>query len=642
MTAAGVLVLSACTSGGGETPTTGGTDEPTAAETTGAPEETESADAGGSDPDAIAACLQDIDITATQDGEIFFSTGEMEYSGFNTSTADTYSTYNSVISGQMASGFVYYGTDGTICRNTEFGEFEVTSGMDNEEDPLIVEYTISDDATWSDGEPITINDYLLDWVAQNPEWLTDGGAAVFDHVSSSGPTFIPEGPQGEPGSKTFTVEYSERYPDYQLMIGSTLPAHVVAQSADLSSDELAQAILDKDAETVTSVAGFWNGDGGWLSQPGELPDPAIAPSSGPYTYMPNGWVAGQSITLEANPNWWGTPPATDKLTFRFLDAGTHVQALANSELNVIEPQATVDTITQLENLGDQVTILTGSSLTWEHLDFNFRGEWVNEDVVGTEEEEEEEVTLEPETVPAALFSDENGGLAAREAFALCVPRQGIVDTLITPISADSVLMNAREVFPFQENYDEVVAAAYDGRFDVVDLDAARAKFEEAGLEDGVELRLGYNGPNPRRTSTVELIKASCDQVGFNVVDVSSNRFFLETLPNGAYDVALFAWAGSGQIASGRNIYSTGLPQNYGEFSNADVDAAWNTLASSLDPEVHLEQVKIIEGLLWDDLFGIPLYAHPNVVGHSSDLENVRDTATQDGVSWNAFQWAFAE
>nr|NLD41510.1 ABC transporter family substrate-binding protein [Actinomycetales bacterium] len=169
----------------------------------------------------------------------------------------------------------------------------------------------------------------------------------------------------------------------------------------------------------------------------------------------------------------------------------------------------------------------------------------------------------------------------------------------------------------------------------------RAKFEEAGLEDGVELRLGYNGPNPRRTSTVELIKASCDQVGFNIVDVSSNRFFTQTLPNGAYDVALFAWAGSGQIASGRNIYSTGLPQNYGEFSNSEVDAAWDTLASSLDPEVHLEQVKIIEKLLWDELYGIPLYAHPNVVAHSSNLDNVRSTATQDGVSWNAFQWAFS-
>ena len=35
----------------------------------------------------------------------------------------------------------------------------------------------------------------------------------------------------------------------------------------------------------------------------------------------------------------------------------------------------------------------------------------------------------------------------------------IVDTLIKPISPDSVVMNAREVFPFQDNYDAVVAAA---------------------------------------------------------------------------------------------------------------------------------------------------------------------------------------
>ncbi|MDO5494808.1 MAG: ABC transporter family substrate-binding protein [bacterium] len=672
VTAAGVLALSACTSGGGETPTTPAGGTTAAEETTTAAEETTTeaetteeteaptteetteaapaAEAPPTDTSDNPACLQDIGVTATEEGEIFFSTGEQEYSGYNTITADTYSTYNSVISGQMTSGFMYFGTDGTICRNTDFGTFDLVSGLGGDDEPMVVEYTISDDAVWSDGTPITINDYLLDWAAQNPEFVMEGEEnPVFNHVSSSGPVYIPEGPQGEVGGKTFTVEYSEKYPDWQLMIGGTLPAHVLAESAGLTSDELAQAVLDRDAETVKSVAGFWNGEGGWLSEPGQLPDPAIAPSSGPYQLMPNGWVAGQSITLEPNPAWWGTPPATSKLTFRFLDAGQHVQALANQELHVIDPQATVDTILQLEAQGDAVTILQGSTLTWEHLDFNFRGEWVNEDPITEAEAADPTVQeeTEAETVPAALFSDEAGGLAAREAFALCVPRQAIVDTLIAPLSPDTTLMNAREVFPFQDTYDEVVSAAYDGRYDVVDLDAARAKFEEAGLEDGVTLRLGYNGPNPRRQSTVELIKASCDQVGFNVEDVSNNQFFTRTLPNGAYDVALFAWAGSGQIASGQNIYANDEsgrpnPQNYGEYSNPEVDAAFRTLASSLDSSVHTEQIKIIEQHLWDDLFGLPIYAHPGVAAHDSNLENVIDTAGQDGVSWNASQWAFAE
>ena len=97
-----------------------------------------------------------------------------------------------------------------------------------------------------------------------------------------------------------------------------------------------------------------------------------------------------------------------------------------------------------------------------------------------------------------------------------------------------------------------------------------------------------------------------------------------------------------RIASGEPIYSTGGGQNFGQFSNEEVDAAWQTLATSVDPEVHLEQVKIIEKLLWDDLYGIPLFAHPSMVGYDATLENVRDTAVQTGVSWNAEQWVRAQ
>ena len=359
------------------------------------------------------------------------------------------------------------------------------------------------------------------------------------------------------------------------------------------------------------AADFWNT--GWLSASGELPDPSIAPSSGPYTLKENGWTAGQSLTLTANEEYWGTPVGTKELTFRFASADTHVQALQNGDLDVIEPQATVDTLGQLEAIGDSVTVKTGNQLTWEHLDFNFR----EGNVMGD-------------------------NLALREAFALCVPRQQIIDNLIAPINPDAIVMNAREVFPFQENYEAVVEASYDGRYDTVDIEAAKAKIAESGVATPIPVRIGYSAPNQRRSDEVALIKSSCDQAGFEVQDVGAADFFDNSLPNGDYEVALFAWAGSGQIASGENIYSTTGQQNYGQYSNEEVDAAWRTLASTVDPEVHLEQVKVIEKLLWDDLFGIPVFAHPGVVAYNSSLQNVRDSAAQSTVVWNAEQWVRAE
>lgn len=602
MVAVGALVLAACTSPsdddtGGDTPTD---------------ESTENGEGG--DEDTAKADLGDIE---TVDGDIYFSTGEVEFSGYNTIKSNTYSTYNNVISDQYLSSFYYYGTDGAIYQNEEFGSFEAISGMESDDEPLIVEYTIADDAVWSDGEPVTNVDYLLDWVSQNPEWLLESndGAPVFDHVSASFTSEVPEGPQGEIGAKTFTVEYTNHYPDWQILIGSAYPAHVVAEQIGLTKEEFAQAILDEDVETVTEAAEFWND--GWLSSPGEVPSEDIAPSNGPFRFQEGGWEAGQSLTLEANPNYWGTPAATSNLTFRFLDAGTHVQALQNGDLNVIEPQATVDTIPQLEALGDSVEILTGSNLTWEHLDFNFN---------------------------QGPFTEDEGGLALREAFAYCVPRQQIVDNLIVPVNPDAEVLNAREIFTFQEGYDEVVEVSYDGRYDEVDLEEAERLVAESGVETPIDVRIGYSAPNPRRTEQVSSIKSSCDQVGFNIIDAGDADFFTVVQPANDYEVALFAWAGSGQIASGQNIYASDRTeqQNYTGYANETVDEAFATLASSLDPEVHLEQIKVIETELWNDLHGIPIFTHPNVVAFTAGMENVRLTATQATVSWNAEQWLLGE
>ncbi|MHA6510141.1 ABC transporter substrate-binding protein [Tessaracoccus sp. Y1736] len=600
----GALLLGACTS-----------PEPTEPEDTasGSASAAPSASEGTGGGDAAAGCLQDVGVTETTDGEVRYTAGPGDWSGYNSITNGTYSTYNSVIAAHMFSSFVYFGTDGTICDNTDFGTYEVTS-----DDPLTVKYTINEEAVWSDGTPVTINDYLMDWAAQNPEFIAPGfasgenpdAAAVFDHVSTSFAQYVLEGPEGEVGSKEFTVVYTNPNPDYKIIVTSALPEHVIATQAGLEPGALAQAVIDRDAETVTSAAEFWNT--GWIFNPGELPAADVTPSSGPYMIKDGSWQAGNSLTLTANEDYWGTPAATRDLVFRFIDDAQQVQALGNKDVQVIQPQATVDTVGQLEALGSSVTIESGSSLTWEHLDFNFRENNV--------------------------FGNNETGLTLRTAFAHCVPRQQIVDTLIAPIAPDTVLMNAREVFPFQDNYDEVVGVSYDGRFDTVDLEKSKELVAEAGIATPIDVRIGYRAGNQRRTETVAAIQSSCKEAGFNVIDSSAEDFFTNANVNGDYEVALFAWAGSGQITSGENIYASGKPQNTSEFSSEIVDAAWAELVATLDETVHLEQTKIIEKELWDQLHGIPLYAHPLVVAYDSTLSNVRATATQDQVSWNAPQW----
>lgn len=593
VTATSALLFSACTS-------PAGSDDPAEGESTAT-----SASVEGN-------CKADLGEVTTADGEIKVS-NEDEFLGYNSYTPETYSTYNNAVTERLFSGFWYWGTDGSVCTDESYGTYEALS-----EDPLQVQYTLNDEAAWSDGTPVTYADYLLDWATQA---ITEDGkvtedaseAPLFNHISGlTLGDYVPEGPKAEsPDAKAFTYDYERVNADWRILVNFPFPAHVVAEQAGVSTEELVTAIQDLDLDVLKKAAEFWNK--GWLSAPGEVPDPALTPVTGHYNFKADGWEAGQYITLEANDKYWGTPAATNELTFRVVGADAQLQALANGDLDAINPNGpTVDTVTQLEQLGDAVTVQTGQTLTWEHLDFNFG---------------------------SGIFSD---SLEAREAFALCVPRQKIIDDLIKPIDPEAVVMNAREVFPFQgKEYEDTVAGSYDGRYDEVDLEAAKEKFKAAGLEEGAKVRIGYAAPNPRRAAEVEAIKSSCDQVGFEVEDNAAEDFFDKDLPNGDYEVALFAWQGSGQITSGENIYSTTGQQNYGKYSDETVDEAWKTLSSTTDEAVHAEQRVIIEKQLWDTLYGIPLFAHPGLIASSSSVENVRATAAQGGVVWNAEQWARA-
>ena len=248
--------------------------------------------------------LADLGDVETQDGSIAYSVGADDFLSYNGLQSNTYTTYNSAVADRMFSSFWYFGTDGSIIPNEDFGTYEKTS-----DDPLTVKYTISDDAKWSDGTPVTAGDFIFHWAANNDTVKAEGSETpLFDSISFEQGKYIPEAPEGEADGKEFTVTYPEPYADWEILISTALPAHIVAKEAGMSFEELVTAAKEKDVEALTPAAEFWND--GWDFSPGELPDASLVPSMGPYKFKDGGWQAGQSITLEANPEYWGTPPAT--------------------------------------------------------------------------------------------------------------------------------------------------------------------------------------------------------------------------------------------------------------------------------------------------------------------------------------------
>ncbi len=514
---------------------------------------------------------------------------EQEFNAYNNGTGADNATKNAVVLNQVLTTFWEYGPDGTVVPNEEFGTYEKTS-----DDPLTVEYSINPDAVWSDGEPIDCDDVVLDWAANS------GTYEGFDPAATTGYDLM-EKPTCADGDKDFTVVYTDTFSDWVAGVGTFLPAHVVEEQAGV--EDVIAAVQADDTAALATVAQFWNT--GWHFNPGEY-DAATTPSSGPYSLST--WEPGQSITLVANEEYWGTPPASRTIVVRFIEQESQAQALQNGDIMIAEPQANPDVLGQLEAIGDTVTVEQGDEFTYEHLDFNFD----------------------------TVFADPN----LRKAFALCVPRDQIVENLIKPVNAEAEVLQSRFFLPFQPAYDAVAAEIQDGTYDAADIEASKALVDEAGAA-GTVVRIGYQTPNQRRTNTVDLIRASCAQAGFTIEDAGQADFFGNGLDNGNFDVALFAWAGSPLVSGSGSTYSTAGGNNNGNYTNPAVDELMTSLDVTPDADEQVRIITEVETILWEDLATVPLFAHPGIVAFDSTVENVTFQPSQTQVTWNMQRWSMA-
>lgn len=496
---------------------------------------------------------------------------------------------------RVLSGFTEFGADGSIVRNTEFGTFEKLRDV-----PLTVRYRLDPRAVWSDGVPIDCDDLAL-------AWLANSGVTGMSGFNTSGTIGYRDMDPPVCGAdrRIATVTYRRPFADWQTMFSSgsgvLMPAHVVERQSGMTR-KLSDYLANPRSPDLSRAITFYNK--GWVMTPGRV-NRSITPASGPYQL--DSWVSGQSITLKANPRWWGAPPRTGTVVIRFIAGSQQVQALANGEIQIMDPKPQVDIVRQAEALGDTVNLKRADRFDFEHLDFSFNG----------------------------VFRDRT----LREAFALCVPRQEIVDKLVKPVSPSAGILQSRFVMPFQPAYARFATGGGGHAYDRVDIAAARHLL--AGRTPTV--RLGWSRDptrlDRRRVDTVALIQASCAKAGFRVVDAGSPTFLDKEWVDGAFDVALFAWTGSSALASQGDIYVTDGASNVTGYSNARVDALWAQYEGRPDASGQAALLQAIDAALWSDLATIPLFNHPALLVTSRDVDGVQYNPTAGDVAWSMPRWS---
>ena len=539
-----------------------------------------------------------------------------EFFSFNSSTANGNTDINSKIALATNSNFYYIDGDLKVKRDESFGTIEKVS-----DDPLTVKYTVNEGQKWSDGEPIDANDLVLAWAVYSG-FYDDGGAPddegnpttgtnYFSYAGSTDGLALTEFPEIGDDNRSITLTYSKPFADWETSFGLDRPAHVVAKGAGLAdADALTAVMKDKprgnpDAPAATdpqlkAAADFYNT--GFDSR--TLPsDPELYLSSGPY--IVTDVVEGQSVTMKANDKYTGgLKPKLDEITMRTIaDPSAMVQALQNGEVDIISPQANADTLASLEGL-DGVQVHKGNQLAYDHIDLNFSG----------------------------VFADQK----VREAFLKTIPRQAILDAIITPLDPESKVLDSQLFVPAQDGYADSVKNNGSDKFADVDIEGAKALL--GGQTPTV--RILYNVNNPNRVDAFTLIQQSASQAGF-IIDDQGDAKWGSRLGDGSYDASIFGWINSGVGVSGvPQIFGTGADSNFNGFSDPSADELMQELIVTTDKAKQTDlQVQIDEKIFAAD-YGLPFFQSVGVDAVADRVQGIDAyNPNQNGVWWNVWNWS---
>ena len=464
-----------------------------------------------------------------------------------------------------------------------------------EMDQMIVNFNLLEDLVWSDGEPLTADDSIFAYnlAASND---TPGSKFIFDHTQSYEATDETHLQWwGVPGFID---------PTFYTNFWSPLPQHLWGEYA---AAELPQI----DIASTSPV--------GW----------------GPYVM--DEWVTGDHLTLEKNIRYFRADdglPVFDTLVFRIVpDPNAAMSALVAGECDILDPTINLDgqlsLLLEMQTNG-QARVLTSTTNTIEWLGLGL-----------TPATYDDGYSTTPPLDRPDFFYDKR----TRQAIALCLDRQKVVDTVLFGLS----LVPNTYISPEHPLYDSTVAPY---PFDPAQGNRA---LEQVGWRDldndpstprqaqGVlnvppltPLMLNYyTSSATQRRQVSEILMESLGQcgIGVNVIYLSYVDLYAEGNANGplfgrSFDLAEYAmgttsleppctWYTTEQIPTASNNW---VGANVTGYKNPEFDAAC-TWAQQQTPEdeAYRDAYLLTQSIFASDLPAIPLYLRLKVAAARPDI-----------------------
>jgi peptide/nickel transport system substrate-binding protein len=525
----------------------------------------------------------------------------------NTPSGDTPATLT-VLGGVLPSPYVV-GANGMPVANSDL----IASAEPLNLTPLTVVYTLNPKAVWSDGVPITANDFKYAWEQQrgNP----DGTST--DVVSIAGYRDI-ESVVGTNGGHTVTVKFKTPFADWQMLFANLLPAHVMEKVG-------------------------WNPNCSTVS-------PSIDLSGGPFEIAS---VSNSAIKLVQNPKWWGTPANSKSITVHLASSTAQLESwMVGGTVQVAQPTSVTPSF---------LTAVTG--LPGAESDVDTSNTLLQLDMASSLD-----ARLSPDLRTAIALSINRQQLLNQQV-SWAVPGVAVANSHIyvqgqqgyKPAPSATVPTTTIPV-PTSSTSTTVIGAGGSVNFPVTPVpDQAAAYFEASGLVKTADspyyhsafgvpftLHMVVDESDPWAASAAPAIRADLVAAGINtdIETATSATAAGEALAGGYADMALLPVTFSPYLAQTLAWYTMllGAPgkngsQDWTAYDNAQFDQLVESASQQLNAATAADVYQQADTLLWDQMVSLPLYAEPAALAWSRSVGGVVQEPRSTCLLWYARYWA---
>lgn len=517
------------------------------------------------------------------------------------------------VSARLYPGAYLTGPDGRLLPNTDL--VTATPSPDNGD---IVDYRISDSATYSDGAPVVCDDFLLTWVAAKYPDLFSSDLGLTERVKDI---------NCDAGDRDFSIEFDRgmgsRYREL-FSVGEVLPSHTVGERAGV--DNVVEAIDSGNSDQLAALGQAWSSTFTVAET-----DPADVPTYGPFRVSSRG--EDGSLVLTVNPEWTGVRPGLDEVVMwsgpgAGIDGPDFEQLAADYQLYVADVPPETDPVSaglavpsDTSAAGDTSSSSGPPSDTGTTEPSDSPADGDDEGIRAGAEETAPDlsdaddvsgrfaVTRDSGTRVDSLTLANAGIFESREnrqAFARCVDRRAMAQA----VESESGI--AVDQAPFRT----IAPGAQSGE-NLGDVAARNNNTDTAPTSDrlgGSTIRVGYFADVARYAAMVDTLVDSCAAADVTVEPVPVSVDDFGELGSD-YDILLETRSAFGQNPE------VSFPASSGASGTATV-----------------RQLRDAENALADAASTVPLTAEPRSVAVDRGLSNVVDNPGETGMSWNMDRW----